>query len=96
MCWFGVGPAGIAWSQGKGSSGLIFLTGDRSLVSIRSIIAVLSVGSFVIRPVSGYRMDEKLGGVLFLFYLSRDSEVLKMDLKAFLGLFMNMASMADP
>jgi len=30
--WFGDGPAGIVMSQGKGSSGLICLSGDRILV----------------------------------------------------------------
>ena len=62
---------------------------------MRSIIALMSAGSFVIRPVSGSRMEERLGGVLSLFCLFRDSEVLKMDLRASLGFFMNMASRAD-
>ena len=48
MCWFRCGPAGIALSQGKGSSGLMILSGGRSLVSMRYIIAVMSAGSFVI------------------------------------------------
>jgi len=96
MRWFRGDPAGIALSQGKGSSGLIFLSGDRSLVSMRSIIVVMSAGSFVIHPVSGSLMEESLVGVMFFCCLFRDNEVLKMDLRASLGFFMNMASRANP
>ena len=57
MCWFGVGLAEITLSQGKGSCGLIFMHGDRSLVSLRYTIAVLCDGSFVKRPISVSRME---------------------------------------
>ena len=96
MFWFGGDPAGMALSQGKSSSGLIFLSRDRSLVSMRSIIAVTSAGLFVIRLVSRYRIEERLGGVLSLCCLFRDSEFYRMDLRVSLDFLMNMASRADP
>ncbi len=63
---------------------------------MRSIIAVISAGSFLIRLVSGSRMEERLVGVLSFYCLFLDSEVLKMDLRASLGFFMNMASRIAP
>ena len=66
------------------------------MVFRRSIIAVISAGSFVICLVSGSRMEERLAGVLSFCCLFRDSEVLKIDLRASLGFFMNMTSNDDP
>jgi len=63
---------------------------------MRSIIAVMSAGSFLVRLVSGSRMEERFRVVLFFFCLLRDSEELKMDLRASLGFFTHMASRADP
>jgi len=56
----------------------------------------MCAGSFVIRLVSGSRMDESLVGVFSFYCLFLDSEVVNMDLRASLGFFMNMASRADP
>ena len=81
--------------QGKGCSGLIFFSGERSLVSRRSIIVVINIRSFVIRSVSGSRMQERLVGLLSFCCLLRDSEAKKMVLRASL-VYMNMASRADP
>ncbi len=83
-------------NQRKGSNGLTFLSRERSLVSIRYIIVVISAGSFVIGHVLGSRMKERLMGVLSFCCLLRDNKLFIMDFKASLGLFMNMASRADP
>ena len=64
--------------------------------AMRSFIAVMSAWSFVSRPVSGSRMEERLGGVLSFCCLFRDSEFFFIYLRASLGFFMNMASRADP
>jgi len=46
----------------------------------------------VIRSVSGSRMEERLGGVLYFCCLLRDSEVFEIDLRASLDFFMNVTS----
>ena len=57
------------WSGGKcvesreGIYWIHFIFLDMSLVSMRYIIAIMCAGSFVIRHVSGSRMEESLVGV---------------------------------
>jgi hypothetical protein len=91
-----VGLFGIALSQGNGSRGLIRAYGKRALVSSCSIICLTRVGSLVILPMVGSRMDERFVGVVcyrFFFFLE---EVLKMDLRASLGFLTNIWRSAAP
>ena len=74
-------------SQGKGSSGLTLLSGERSLVSRRFGIVIISVGSFVIRHISGSQMEERLVSVLSFCSLPRNVEVFNIDLRASLSFF---------
>ena len=62
---------------------------------MRSSIAVMRAGSFVICHVSESRMEERLVGVLLLCCLFWDSEACFIYLRASLGFFINMASRAD-
>jgi len=93
LVWTGSG--GKCVESREGIYWIHFFFFNVSLVSMRYIIAVMCAGSFVIRHVSGSRMEESLVGVLSFYCLSRDNEVLKMDLRASLGFFMNMDSRAD-
>ncbi len=66
-----VGLFGIALSQGNGSRGMIRASGERALVSSCSIILLTCVGSLMILPVIGSRMDERfIGAVCCWCFLS--------------------------
>ena len=58
------GLFGIALCQGNRPRGLIRVSGERALVSSRSIILLTCVGSLVILPVIGSRMDERFAGAV--------------------------------
>ncbi len=79
------GLFGIALSHGNGSLGLILASGERALVSSCSIIRLTCVGSLVILPVMGSRMDERFVGAVYCECFLSFEEVLKMDLRAYLG-----------
>ena len=79
------GLFGIALSHGNVSRGLIRVSGERALVSSCSIILLTSVGSLVILPVLGSRMDERFVGAVCCGYFLSFEEVFKMDLRASLG-----------
>ena len=53
------GLLGIVFCQGNGCSGLILSSGERAFVSSCTIISLTLLGSPVILPVSGSRMDER-------------------------------------
>ncbi len=55
---------GIALSHGNGSCGLILASGERALVSSCSTILLTCMGSLVILPVLGSRMEERFVGVV--------------------------------
>jgi hypothetical protein len=59
------GLFGIALSHGNGSLGLILASGERALVSSCSIIILTCVGSLVILPVLGSRMEERFVGAVY-------------------------------
>ncbi len=63
-----VGLYGIALCQGNGSRGLIRASRKSALVPSCSMILLTCVGSLVILPVVGSRMDEKLAGVVCCWY----------------------------
>ena len=79
------GLFGIALSHVNGSRGLILASGERALVSSCSIILLTCVGSLVILPVLGSRMDERFVGVVYCECFVSFEEVFKMDLRASLG-----------
>ncbi len=56
---------GIALRQGNGSSGLILAFEERAFVSNCYIIPLTRIGSLVILPVFGSRMDERFVGVVW-------------------------------
>ncbi len=58
------GLFGIALSHGNESRGLILAYGERDLVSSCSIILLTRVGSLVILPVPGSRMEERFVGAV--------------------------------
>ena len=64
MCLRAGGLFGIALSHGNGSRGLIRVSGESALVSSCSIIFFTRVGSLVILPVLGSRMDERFVGAV--------------------------------
>ena len=86
----------MVWSQGKEVRGLIGLSWERAFVSSLSLIAVTRVGLFVMCPVFGSRMEEKLMSVGSLLCLFWGEVVLKIDLRASLVFLMNIASRAEP
>ena len=58
------GLFGIALSHGNGSHGLILAYGERALVYSCSVILLTCVGSLVILPVLGSRMEERFVGAV--------------------------------
>ncbi len=62
------GLFGIALCQRNGPRGLICASGERVLISSCSIILLTCVGSLVIFPVVGSRMDERFVGVVCCWY----------------------------
>ena len=86
----------MAWSQGKEARRLIRLSGETAFVSRPSIIAVIRARLFVMSLVIGSRMDERFLGVGSLLFLFLEEVVFKMDLRASLGVLMNIASRAEP
>ena len=58
------GLFGIALNHGNGSRGLIRVFGESALVSSCSIIILTCVGSPVILPVLGSRMDDRFVGAV--------------------------------
>ena len=64
-CFLRVGGLfGIALSHGNGSRGLILVYGEGALDSSCSIIILTCVGSLVILPVQGSRMEERFVSVV--------------------------------
>ena len=90
------GLFGIALSHGNGSRGLIRAYGERALVSSCSTILLTCVGSLVILPVMGSRMDERFVGAVYCECFVSFEEVLKMDLRASLGFLTSIWRSAAP
>ena len=90
MCLRAGGLFGIALSHGNGSRGLILASGERALVSSCSIILLTCVGSDVILPVVGSRMEERFVGAVCCECLLYLAAVFKMDLRASLGFLTNI------
>ena len=58
------GLFGIALSHGNESRGLILVSGERAFVSSCSIILLTCVGSLIILPVLGSRMENRFVGAV--------------------------------
>jgi len=76
---------GIALCKGNGSRGLIRAYGERALVSSCSIVLLTCVGSLMILPVIGSRMDERFVGAVCCWCFFPFEAGFKMDLRASLG-----------
>ena len=85
-----VGLFGIALCQGNISRGFIRAAGERSLVFSFSIILLTRMGSLMILPVIGSRMDERFVGAVCCWCFLSFEAALKMDLRASLGVLTNI------
>ncbi len=90
-----VGLFGIASCQGNGSRGSIRAYGKRALVYSCSSIILTCVGSLVILPVEGSRMDEIFDGVVCCWCFLSFEAILMMDLRASLGFLLNIWRSAE-
>ena len=87
---------GVALCQGNGSRGLIRASGEIALISSCFIILLTCVGSLVIFPVVGSRMDERFVDVVCCWCFLSFEAVFTMDLRAPLGFLMNIRRSAEP
>ena len=90
------GLFGIALCKWNGSRGLIRASGERALVSSCYIILLTFVGSLVILPVIGSRIDERFAVAVCCWCFLSFEAVFMMNFRASLGILMNIWRSADP